>query len=69
MAKLPFGMGTVDLTSTGAVFTIVSLVLGFAVFSMTESIGGYVAARANSFLGNFIGFNPGTGNDSGADLL
>jgi len=68
-AKLPFGMGSVDLTSTGAVFTIVSLILGFAVFSMTESIGGYVASRANNAVAGVIGFDPASGEDTGADLL
>jgi len=63
-ARLPFGMGDIDLMSTSAVFAIVSLILGFAVFSMTESIGSYVASRANSTLGNYLGFNPGSGQSS-----
>jgi len=68
-AKLPFGMGSVDLTSTGAVFTIVSLILGFAVFSMTQSIGDYVGARANNALAGVIGVDPTSGEDTGADLV
>lgn len=68
-AQLPFGMGEVDLTSASAVVTIVTLILGFAVFSMTQDIGGYVASRANSFITNTVGFDPTSGEDSGADLL
>jgi hypothetical protein len=68
-ARLPFGMGEVDLTSTAAIWTIVAMILGFTVFSMTESIGGYLASQANSALGNVLGFNPATGNDSEADLV
>ena len=68
-AQLPFGMGTVDLTSATAVVTIVTLILGFAVFSMTQSIGDYLGSKANDFVGNYLGFNPATGEDQGADLL
>jgi len=68
-AQLPFGMGKIDLTSTGAAVTVVTLILGFAVFSMTRDIGSYIASRANSFVGDRIGFNPATGEDSGADLV
>jgi len=67
-AKLPFGMGNIDLTSAGAVFTIVSLILGFAVFSMTQSIGSYLGDRANSLLGDVIGTNPATGEDADSGL-
>jgi hypothetical protein len=68
-AQLPFGMGEVDLMSTGAIFAVVSLILGFAVFSMTQSIGDYVASQANSFAANYLGFNPSTGKDSSPDMV
>jgi len=68
-AQLPFGMGEVDLTSTSAILAIVSLILGFAVFSMTESIGNYLGSKANEFAGNYLGFNPATGQDSGPDMV
>lgn len=68
-AQLPFGMGKVDLTSAGAIVTVVTLILGFAVFSMTQDIGSYLASRANSFITNTVGFDPTTGEDSGADLV
>jgi hypothetical protein len=68
-ARLPFGMGKVDLTSAAAVGTILAMILGFAVFSMTQDIGSYVGSRVNSALGDVIGFNPATGQDEGVDLL
>jgi hypothetical protein len=40
------------------------LIVGFAIFAMAQGIGGYLASRANSVLGNYIGFNPATGEDS-----
>ncbi|MFB6255261.1 MAG: hypothetical protein ABEH58_00800, partial [Haloplanus sp.] len=69
-ANLPFGMGKIDLSSPMvAVVGIVSMILGWAVFSMTQDIGSYVGSRVNSALGNVLGFNPATGNDSEADLV
>ena len=68
-ARLPFGMGKVDLTSMAAVGTILAMILGFAVFSMTQSIGDYVGSRVNNALAGVLGFNPATGDSSEADLV
>lgn len=69
-ARLPFGMGTVDLTNPGTLVAVaVSLIAGFALFHMSDSIGDYVADRLNQFLGGVLGFNPATGADSGPDLV
>ena len=65
-ARLPFGMGNVDLLSMEAVFTLVSLILGFAVYHMTDGIGQRVAGAANSFIGQFTGSNPATGESTEA---
>jgi hypothetical protein len=65
-ATLPFGMGDVDLLSMSGVMMVVSLILGFVIFHMTDSIGSNLANRVNSFIGNLIGTNPATG-DSGPE--
>lgn len=65
-ATLPFGMGDVDLLSMSGVMMVVSLILGFVIFHMTDAIGSNLASRVNSFIGNLIGTNPATG-DSGPE--
>jgi hypothetical protein len=61
-AKLPFGLGKLDLTNPGSAVTmIVALVLGATVWNMSDSIGQNLASRVNNFLGNFLpGGNPAT---------
>lgn len=69
-AQLPFGMGKIDFTNpVGAALMIVSLIAGFAVFSMTQGIGENLGSRLNSALGGVLGTNPATGNDSSPDLV
>mgnify|MGYP006290911843 CR=1 FL=1 len=59
-AKLPFGLGSLDLTNpTSAVAMIVALILGATVWNMSDQIGSNFARRVNNFLGNFLpGGNP-----------
>jgi hypothetical protein len=55
----------VDLTDPMAVVTVaVSLIAGFTLFNMTDSIGQVAANRLNNAIGNVLGFNPGTGQSS-----
>lgn len=68
-ANLPFGMGEVDLTSMSAVWVILSLVLGWAVFSMSQDIGEVVKRRVTAFIASLTGFNPTTGDNSGMDVV
>ena len=65
-AKLPFGMGTIDLGNpVSALVAFVGLCLGAIVWSMASSIGDNYAGSLASFLGNIIGTNPATGEDTG----
>lgn len=64
-ATIPFLGMEVDLTDPAAVATVaVSLIAGFTLFNMTDSIGQVAANRVNAALGNFLGVNPGTGESS-----
>jgi hypothetical protein len=57
---------------TSAIMAVVTLIAGFAIFSMTQGIGNYLANEANQSLSGVLGFNPATGEseDSGGfDLL
>lgn len=64
-ATIPFLGMEVDLTDPMAVATVaVSLIAGFTLFNMTDSIGQVAANRVNNALGNVLGFNPGTGESS-----
>ncbi|WP_336359055.1 hypothetical protein [Haloarcula sp. CGMCC 1.6347] len=64
-ATIPFLDMNVDLTDPMAVVTVaVSLIAGFTLFNMTDSIGAMLASRANGALGNVLGVNPGTGQSS-----
>lgn len=67
MAEIPVPFIEEDVDTSdrsGVIMTLVMLIAGFAVYTMTSSIGEYVANVANSKLGEFIGFNPATGEDS-----
>ena len=64
---LPF-VGEYEVESAaGVLLLVVGLIGGATVWNMTDSIGNNLASSVNSFLGNLIGFNPATGQDSGAD--
>lgn len=59
---LPFGMGSIDFSNpVMASMAIVSLIGGFAVFSMTRDLGEQVGQKANSIISST------TGVDTGAD--
>jgi hypothetical protein len=68
-ATIPFLDMEVDLTDPGQLFAVaISLIAGFTLFNMSDSIGSYMASRVNSALSTVIGFNPGTGeSNEGAD--
>jgi hypothetical protein len=67
---VPFVDEDVDVSEPGsAAMTIAMLIGGFAVFAMAQSIGNQVGGRINSALGSVLGFNPGTGQSEGVDLL
>ncbi|QGX95001.1 hypothetical protein EI982_09460 [Haloplanus rallus] len=71
MAEIPVPLtdqevDTSDPTSAGMMIGL--LIVGFAIFAMAQGIGGYLASRANSALGDLIGFNPATGEDSDSGL-
>ncbi|MBV0903920.1 hypothetical protein [Haloarcula salina] len=64
-ATIPFLGMEVDLTDPAAVVTVaVSLIAGFTLFNMTDSIGAMLASRANATLGSVLGINPGTGQSA-----
>ena len=67
-AKIPFTGEEVDLLSTNAVYLVVALVAGFTIWNMADDIGGNLASKVNSFIGNFLpGGNPATeGNENSA---
>jgi hypothetical protein len=56
-----------DATSIG--MTVGLVIIGFALFAWFQDVGGYVANQMNSYLSDLIGFDPTSGEDSGADLL
>ena len=66
-ATIPFIGMEVDLTDPIAVATVaVSLIAGFTLFNMTDSIGQQAANRLNDAIGSVVGVNPGTGqSDNG----
>lgn len=69
-AEIPFTDQEVSTSNpSGSVMTILMLIAGFAVFSMASDIGDNLGDRINSAIGEFIGTNPATGEDSGADVL
>jgi hypothetical protein len=65
-ARLPFGMGNIDLTSISGVFAVVALILGFIVYHMTDRIGQRGADWVNSQIGAVTGSNPATGESTEA---
>lgn len=55
-AQLPFGMGSIDFSNPKmAVFAIISLVLGFSIFSIASGFGDVVAARVNNQIQRLTG--------------
>jgi hypothetical protein len=74
MADIPIPLTDQEVDTsepTSALMMVGMLIAGFAVFAMTQAIGTNLANQVNSYLGNFIGINPGTGEDAdqGVDLL
>lgn len=62
---LPFGMGSIDMTSpASAVVAIVALIGGATLWNMANGIGQNAADKVNSFIGNIIGMNPATGESA-----
>jgi hypothetical protein len=68
---IPFLDEEVDTDSglRGVAMTIAMVILGFAVFAWSQDVGSFVANRTNSFVTNLLGFDPTSGDDSGADLV
>ena len=69
--SIPFTDEEVDTDSglRGVAMTVAMVIVGFAVLSWSQGVGGYLANKANSFVTNTLGFDPTSGEDSGADLL
>jgi|GEM_PF-2517428 len=61
-ARLPFGMGEVDITNPLMVAAfVIALTLGATFWNMADSIGQNFANYINATLGNILGQNPATG--------
>jgi hypothetical protein len=58
-----------DDGTKSVLMTLVLVAVGFAAFAWLQDVGGYMASQANSFITNTVGFDPTSGEDSGADLL
>lgn len=62
-AQLPFGMGSIDFSNPmTAALAIVSLVLGFAVFSIANGFGDAVASRVQNRISSATGVDAGSGS-------
>jgi hypothetical protein len=68
---IPFTGEEVDTDSglRGIAVTVGVVIVGFAVLSWSQGVGDYLASKANSFVTSSLGFDPTSGEDSGADLL
>jgi hypothetical protein len=67
MAEVPVPLTDQEVDTsepTSALMMIGMLIVGFGIFSMTQSIGDRIANTANSALGQVLGQNPATGEDS-----
>jgi hypothetical protein len=67
MAEVPVPLTEEEIDTsdpTNALMAVGMLIVGFGVFSMTQSIGDRLANTANSALGQVLGQNPATGEDS-----
>lgn len=65
-AKIPFLGDEVDLMSVSAVFTLLALVFGFALWHIADAVGSNLAQKGLTYLGQYLpGGNPATAsNDS-----
>jgi len=64
-AQIPFIGESVSLTNpTMLVTTAVSLILGFALFSMAEGIGDQLATSVNATLASALGMDVGDANEN-----
>lgn len=69
-ADIPFTDSSISTDNpSGTVMTVLTLIAGFAVFSMASDIGDYVGGEINSKIGDVIGFNPASGEEEGADIV
>lgn len=67
---IPFTDQNVDPDDrTGAVMTIVLVIVGFGIFAMASSIGDYLGSKANQVIGDVTGVNPATGSNSDPELI
>lgn len=67
---VPFTGEEVDTSDgTGAVITVVLLILGFGVFSMAQGIGGALASTANDKIAQYTGINPTSGNSAQVEAV
>jgi len=72
MAEVPVPFTEEELDTSdgmGAVMTVVLLIAGFGIFSMAQGIGGTLASTATNYIAQFTGYNPTTGQETGADLV
>lgn len=68
--QLPFGMGSVDASNpVMLVVTAISLIGGFALFSMASNIGSNVGERLMNGITAVIGFDPSGDSDDGLGVL
>lgn len=64
---VPFTEEEVDTSDgKGAVMTVALLIAGFGVFSMAQGIGGTLANTATNKIAQFTGWDPTTGEETGA---
>jgi hypothetical protein len=66
-AKLPFGMGEVDLFSARAVIMAITLTFGMMIYSVAQMVGQQFANRVLAMLGQVLpGGNPATATNENA---
>jgi hypothetical protein len=44
--------------------TVGMVIVGFAILSWSQGVGGYLSQRANNFISNQLGVDPTSGEDS-----
>lgn len=53
-ARLPFGLGRLDLTDTSSIWVLVALILGAVVWAVSRAIGEEIADDVLGFIGRFV---------------
>lgn len=68
---IPFVDREVDTDEgvTGAGMTVALVILGFALLAWARGVGDYLADEANSYVAGFLGVDPTSGDETGADLV